>query len=210
MAIYQQYKEGNLHRGIWRIEESVDELLSLCSKPELYRASLAAFSSDKRRQEWLSVRILLSVLCGEEKEITYLPNGKPYLVDDSYHISISHTRGYVAVILHPTEEVGIDIEQHSNRVGKVRSKFMQPSEENQLVKANEICHLLLHWSAKETIYKLLGNEEVELLRDIHIEAFVPEKEGSFIAKSTQKTRAKQHIVHYQVYSDFVMTYVVSS
>mgnify|MGYP000016543064 CR=1 FL=1 len=65
------------------------------------------------RLEWLAVRVLLYTLSGEEKEIAYHPSGKPYLADASASLSISHTKGYVAVVLGlPGREVGIDIEQY--------------------------------------------------------------------------------------------------
>ena len=71
------------------------------------------FTAAHRRLEWLAVRVLLYTLSGEEKEIAYHPSGKPYLADDSASISISHTKGYVAVALGlPGREVGVDIEQY--------------------------------------------------------------------------------------------------
>lgn len=51
--------------------------------------------------------------------------------DGSAHISISHTNGYVAVALHPTEEVGIDIERYGVRVRRVVSRFVRPDEEKR-------------------------------------------------------------------------------
>ena len=42
-----------------------------------------------------------------EKEIAYYSSGRPYLKDGSRYISISHTRGYVAVALHSSYEVGM-------------------------------------------------------------------------------------------------------
>ena len=87
------------------------------------------FSAEHRRLEWLSVRVLLFTLLGEEKEIAYYPSGKPYLADKSASISISHTRGYVSVIIGEAgKEVGIDIEQYGERVHKVAHKYMRADE----------------------------------------------------------------------------------
>ena len=83
------------------------------------------FSAEKRKQEWLAVRVLLKELCGEEKGIAYLPSGKPYLEDGSAFVSFSHTSGYVAVALHPSAEVGVDIEQYGTRVQRVASRFIR-------------------------------------------------------------------------------------
>ena len=40
-----------------------------------YREKLAVFS-ERRKHEWLSVRVLLKALCGEEKEIAYYSSGR--------------------------------------------------------------------------------------------------------------------------------------
>ena len=66
---------------------------------EVYREGMRRFTAAHRRLEWLAVRVLLYTLSGEEKEIAYHPSGKPYLADDSASLSISHTKGYVAVVL---------------------------------------------------------------------------------------------------------------
>lgn len=87
---------------------------------EVYREGMRRFTAAHRRLEWLAVRVLLYTLSGEEKEIAYHPSGKPYLADDSASLSISHTKGYVAVVLGlPGREVGVDIEQYGERVRKV-------------------------------------------------------------------------------------------
>lgn len=153
MPLYRIFREDDLLVGVWKADETIDQLLSSLHCLSLYREKLTNFS-EKRKHEWLSVRVLLKTLCGEEKEIAYYPSGRPYLEDGSAHISISHTRGYVAVALHPFHEVGVDIEQYGERVKKVSSRFIRPDEESTMMKGDEIYALLLHWSAKETLFKL--------------------------------------------------------
>ena len=111
----------------------------------------------------MSVRVLLKALCGEEKEIAYYSSGRPYLKDGSRYISISHTRGYVAVALHSSCEVGMDIEQYGTRVRKVASRFIRSDEEPAMMEGDEVYALLLHWSAKEALFKLMGVEEVDFV-----------------------------------------------
>ncbi len=47
---------------------------------------------------------------------------------EGYHISISHTLGYVAVILSRDYEVGVDIEYVSDRVNRISSRFLRDDE----------------------------------------------------------------------------------
>lgn len=108
MPLYRTYSEGDFLLGIWKSDETTEQLLALLEHKDWYEEKLAVFS-EKRKHEWLSVRVLLKALCGEEKEIAYYPSGRPYLKDGCRYISISHTRGYVAVALHSSCEVGMDI-----------------------------------------------------------------------------------------------------
>ena len=101
--------------------------------------------------EWLSVRVLLYFMLKEDKQIGYSSEGKPFLTDDSFFISISHTKGYVAVILNPKTPVGIDIEQYGKRVHKVFDRFIRPDEQVEAYQGDTTWGGLLHWSAKETV-----------------------------------------------------------
>lgn len=95
----------------------------------------------------------LQELTGGSALIAYHPNGAPYLSGSSLHISISHTKGYAAVLLQDHPAAGIDIEYRSERVSRIRSRFMNPEEEAGIDKEYETEHLLLHWCAKETLLK---------------------------------------------------------
>lgn len=190
------------------MEESIKELLSPFPDKNFYEKEMQHFSANNRKREWLAVRVLLATLCGEEKRIAYTPIGKPYLEDGSFRIGISHTRGYVAVTLHPAKEVGVDIEQYGEKVLKVHHKFLAPEEEASICKENEINHLLLHWSAKETVYKMLGMEDTELKKHIRIFPFLPQLQGTFTAQEHRTEQQRAYTVRYLVHPDFVLTYSV--
>lgn len=164
--------------------------------------------ADKRTHERMAVDALLEALCGERKNILHELCGKPYLEDGSYRISISHTRGYAAVILHPHQEVGIDIEQYGTKVVRVREKFLQP-EELEEAGETDVYRLLLYWSAKETIYKALGVEEVELRRHIRILPFVMDgNTGCMEGIELKSGTCKRFPMAYLLHQDFVLTYTV--
>ena len=104
--------------GFWKIEETLEELLSMAT-PELQRQLQAIdFKSDKRRLEFIAVRLLLHTLVETDATIGYKDSGEPYLDDGSYYISITHTREYVGIILNPMYRVGIDVERISDKVVK--------------------------------------------------------------------------------------------
>ncbi|MDR0427201.1 MAG: 4'-phosphopantetheinyl transferase superfamily protein [Dysgonamonadaceae bacterium] len=188
------------------IRFSSEELFSLLEKKEYYNA-VQEMKNEKRKREWLSARLLMKEILGEEKEIVYSPTGKPRLKDKSYHISISHTKGYVAVALQKDKPVGIDIEQLSDRVNHIRHRFMNPAEEETLSVKNETVHLLLHWSAKESLFKILDDNRLAFNTDLHISPFEPEiNQWSKFQSFETKTKERQSFtVDYLVTDDYVVT-----
>ncbi len=191
--------------GIWKIEESSDTLLSLLQNGEACLSQLALIHAEQRRREWLASRVLLQELTGGPARIAYRPDGAPFLPDLPLHISISHTKGYAAVLSQERPAAGIDIEYRSGRVSKIRSRFMNPEEEAGIDKEHETEHLLLHWCAKETLFKMIGREEVDFLRHLHVRPFPYAEEGSFTVYETRTGQGAVYQLNYLVTPDFVLT-----
>ncbi len=192
--------------GVWKIDETPDELLAMLPNPDFYRKAAQRFTSEHRRLEWLAVRVLLYTLSGEEKQIAYHPGGKPYLTDASASLSISHTKRYAAVALGAWgKEVGIDIEQYGERVRKVTHKFMREDEISSVFQGTDTWSLLLHWSAKETIFKCLNLSEVDFRNHIRILPFITNEEGTFFAEEYRTAQQTLFTIRYYLFSDFVLT-----
>lgn len=209
MSLYLQHTASSCRWAIWKIEESTEQLLSLLPSPDLYRQALLRFRSEQRKREWLSVRVLLYVMRGCVDDIVYRSDGKPYLADQSAAISISHTNGYVAVLLGtPGQEAGIDIEQFGERVRRVVSRFMHPDEHPSCYQNTDLWSLLLHWSAKETLFKCLNAPEVSFSEHLFIPPFQVASSGIFYARESYTPLRRQFTVHYLLHHDFVLTWTV--
>lgn len=217
MPLLYKKQESGLLYGIWKVTEFNEKLSTFLIHPHF------DYTKNKQRiQEKLAVRVLLKTLLNdEERNIEYYPSGRPYFSDNKWHISISHTKGYVAVALHPTDEIGLDIEQYSDRVRRVSSRFIRSDEELTISKAielkeiipshsNEIYAMLLHWSAKETIFKIMGEIDVDLLNNMRIYPFDLQENGTFQAQELGSTEKQIFQIHYFLHPDFVFTYTVSS
>ena len=63
MPVLFKYTEPLL--GVWKIEESSEELLSMLEQTSEYLPFLQQIKTEKRRQEWLASRVLLKELAGE-------------------------------------------------------------------------------------------------------------------------------------------------
>ena len=208
MPLFRKYSEESSTIAIWKVEESVDELRALLSNFSFYEEGYARISSDKRKLEWLAVRVLLKELCGEEKEIAYHPSGKPYLADGDAFISISHTQGYVAVAYSKCHEVAVDIEQYGTRVKRVAHKFIREDEQVSIQTENEIYAMLLHWSAKETMFKLMDESGVDFREHLHIHPFVPSSEGVMEAEEYLTDRNQHFQISYLTHPEYVLTYTI--
>lgn len=155
MPLLKLYNRNDAIIGLWKMsgdesDYSSDEYLGTA-----LREATGLFKSNVRRQEYVCERALLREMTGEEVTIFHNEDGKPML-NGNYNISISHTRGYVAIILSENKEVGIDIEYVSDRVRKISGHFMRPDE-----KAHDVDSLLIHWCVKEATYKLFSSEHLD-------------------------------------------------
>lgn len=179
MPILRKWEFNGASCGIWRVTETAEELrFSLTEKS--FTQDFFNFKSPARQLEYLAVRALLRELLGKECRILHHESGKPYLENSLSRISISHTKGFVAVIIHPEKEVGIDIEYHSDRVKKVVGRFVSTDEmslierkvsdiaDNDIVDEFRINMYLLFWSAKETMFKMINSSEVDFLEHLCI------------------------------------------
>ena len=159
MALFKEVRDDNAIMGIWKMEENLTELESMYEVKEAEMPVYYAFRNDRRRKEWLTVRILLRTLLGREVEICYHPSGKPYLKDESFFISITHTIGFVGVRLarHP---VALDMEYYSKRVLHLIPRFVSVDELQYINPDYDVEMALVMWSAKETLFKLFDISDV--------------------------------------------------
>ncbi len=212
MPIIKRWEMDGALWGIWKVEETQEELRAELSPISCDEVELASYKSPSRKMEYLSVRVLLKELLGREIRILHEDSGKPYLADGTYHVSISHTKGYAAVALHREREVGIDIEQVAERVRKVTSRFVREDELPQLEQDApmvQLQKLLIVWSAKETLFKVLNCREVDFLEHLHIFPFICHPEGGGMEGQELRTpEEKRYSLHYLLHPDFVCTYVV--
>lgn len=208
MLIEKETVEQGAILALWKITETVDELLDALDLDPFVIAEIAQFTSEKRKLEYLAVRVMLREVLGEKKTIVYDLNGSPRLQDGSYNISITHTGSYAAIILHPTLRLGIDIERISDRVVRVQSKFLSKRELESIDQPTAKTHLALLWSAKEALYKIVQQTEVDFTRHFSVAPFVPRLSGSMLAHETRTPAAEQFELSYRVYPEFVLVWIV--
>ena len=185
------YKRENLENGaeicVWEISEDEDELRRLCAPiPSDELEELQIISSPVRRKEKLAVRALLNVMFPEKLYLGHHDNGKPYLQNCAVEISISHCARFAAIIAHPEESVGIDIESLGRDFSAVERKALSEDEKDDLSDHNTNQQLAIYWCAKEAIYKRMSRSGVDFARQIEVERFTPRDEGELEATFIHK------------------------
>lgn len=193
--------------GIWEMTETVDELKNMLGSKALSSPSVSMeIRSEARQKERLTALVLLKELLGHEAIISHEESGAPFLPEENMNISISHTKGYAAIILYKEKEIGIDIEYRSDRVKKIKSRFVNEAEALHISPENETEHLLIHWCAKETLFKMIGCNEVDFLKHLHISPFIYNKEGIINVSESRTENQKSYKLYFRVSDNFVITY----
>ena len=119
------------------------------------------------KESFLAARKLLE---NEDSElnIDYDLQGKPFL-NKQKGISISHSNEIVAVGISNEIDFGIDIQYKTDKIFKIKNKFLSKNETKFLDKTDDLELLIKLWSAKESIFKALGKEGVSFSNDLEID-----------------------------------------
>ncbi|MBN1186356.1 MAG: 4'-phosphopantetheinyl transferase superfamily protein [Bacteroidales bacterium] len=195
--ILQKYVLNDCLLGIWEIVEDYGTLYSQVELTKEDEAKLMSFRSYERKLEWLSVRLLLKTLTDSSKRIVYGENRKPFLADDSYHISVSHSNKLTSILLGKTRKVGIDLEYMSHKINRIADRFVN-SKEYITTKTpdDEKYHLYIHWCAKEALYKICDKQSINFKENLYIYPFEISNEGAL----------KAHVKNMYIDQHFNMAY----
>ncbi|MDR1653538.1 MAG: 4'-phosphopantetheinyl transferase superfamily protein [Prevotellaceae bacterium] len=121
----------------------------------------------KRQCEKIAAHKVLEKLLNTKTEIMHDPYGKPFLKDNTLKISISHSKTKIALIIHATKNVGIDVENISPKILKLASRFLSDKELAQIRQSAE--NYTIAWAAKEAAFKIAGKAAVDFRKSLEIE-----------------------------------------
>lgn len=210
MAIaYRQQIDEDTEFALWKIEEQADELYQQLQLNKEEKVFVEGIKNGKRHLHWLGTRVLLRKMLNTEEYIDCRidEHGKPYLVTLPYHISLSHSFDYAAVMISRKSPVGIDVEQVKEKVERIAHKFMRPVELDFIEPEHIIEQLYVCWCAKEAIYKCYGQREVSFVDNILLEPFQFEEKGMVSARLKNSEVNLNYTVGYLQYEDYMIGYV---
>lgn len=178
--------------AVWKMDEPLDSL------PRPRQVDLSQYKSQRLREK-LTEYALLSELAGQDGlVIDHDEDGAPLV--EGFHISISHTKGWAAMILSKCHRSGVDIEYVSDRVNSIVSRFMRDDEPQDTLNER-----IITWCAKEAAYKYYHEQHLGFL-DMRLLPFTPQETGTAYLVNLRQGETKA--VNYEVNKEFALVYIM--
>lgn len=182
---------GTARLALWRMSEDVGEL------PRPAGVDLSDIHAEVRLREKLTEYCLLRAMTSRDGiAIVHNHAGKPFI--EGFHISISHTRGWAAMMLSEKNKVGVDIEYYSDRVNRIADRFIRSDEQN-----TDLHHRLVNWTAKEAVYKRFSEEDLQYF-EMRLMPFEVAGKGKVMVEDLKLP--KTATVDYILNKDYVLAY----
>jgi len=194
--IVREHFNDDVEFGVWEITEDYNNLRSRLLLDERDIETVESFKNHQRKLEWLSVRTLLKEMLGKDSKIVYGPERKPYLHNNLYNISISHSKNLTSILMSKKKRVGLDLEYMDTKILRIADKFLRPEELENIDKTKEIYHLYLHWCAKEALYKICDKVDINFVNNLNIEAFKPKENGLIIGRVNNSYMNERFTMNY--------------
>ncbi len=159
----------NCRVAVWEINEGLDWFQNHVFVTEDELIDFQNISHPVKQLEWFAGRAALQHLVQPLVYDGLIKDqyGKPHLRSHEAHISISHTTKYVVVAFHNHKPIGIDLERVSEKIERIKHKFLNP---NEMVAAKyDLVKLTTFWCAKEALYKLHGTKQLSFKDNISVE-----------------------------------------
>lgn len=211
MALFfKKELDDNAKIYVWEITETEEQLMTLCTPiPNDELDEMSLIKSESRRKERLAERALLNLMFEEKVYLGHHDNGRPFLQNSIYEISISHSDRFVAIIIHPDENVGIDIESLDRDFSAVEKVALSEDEIDDLSEKKRKLQLAIYWCAKEAIFKRMSLSGVDFAEQIEVDRFNPHDEGELDATFIHKDGSELEFeLNYMVFENHVMVWVI--
>jgi phosphopantetheinyl transferase len=205
MPLYKEWNIGDhALAAIWKVEE-----------PESFFKEQTGMEADmkneKRRTEHLAGRFLLTHL---QKDFPLWNIGKdehdkPRIDDNQFFFSISHSWPYVAAVIDPHEEAGIDIQTWHRNITRIQHKFLSAEEQEMFMNDEQL--ITAAWCAKEAAYKWNGKRGVDFIEHLPINYFAKKHENNEMTIYFKLSKIPKMILIENIINiDFACSYVVKA
>jgi phosphopantetheinyl transferase len=200
--VYQQNINVYTKLGVWHITEEERFFLQ---KVPLQKE----ITHPHKRLQHLAGRYLLQELFPDFpiELIKIAFTNKPFLEDEAYHFSISHCGDYAAVVVSKTGRVGVDIEHLTDKVEKIKHKFLSAEELLLIDAGRKKFFLTMAWSIKEALYKWYSFGGIDFKKHLCIKKIVIEGNIGTAHCAFLKNSEKELIVHCLFFNNNCISWV---
>lgn len=188
------FKNDGRKKEFLAIHALLHKMLAICGKPHGARRSNGLQEQSKGLQDQSKASQGLPV--ADVPMIGHAASGQPLL--RGYHVGVTHTKGYAALMLSKSCDVACDIEHFSDRVERIKSKFLRKDE-----MADDLDSLLVHWCGKETVYKLFPEDNL-LFSQMRVGPFSTMSDWACEVENMK--RGEKVRVDFELTMQFVLTY----
>ena len=195
------FKNDGRKKEFLAIHALLHEMLAICGKPHGARRSKGLQDQSKASQDQSKTsqdqsKTSQGLPVADVPMIGHAASGQPLL--RGYHVGVTHTKGYAALMLSKSCDVACDIEHFSDRVERIKSKFLRKDE-----MADDLDSLLVHWCGKETVYKLFPEDNLQFLQ-MRVGPFSTMSDWACEVENMK--RGEKVRVDFELTMQFVLTY----
>lgn len=201
--LINQY-ESSYRIALWKLTEPLEYFEGKAHMTNYDSELYSKITNTLRKKEWLAVRVMLYDVLGFWPNITYIETGKPIINNHTRHLSISHSKEMVGILLCTSPYAGIDIEKSTRNIDKITNRFLSPDELLNLEKNPTNKNKIIHWCAKEAIFKSVNSPNIEFSKQIKI--LEVNENGTIKGKCTCQNEAIQYDLQYYEIEDHIVVW----
>ena len=177
---------------VWHLTETTEELWQMVNPDNEDLLMLETIGHDAKKKEYLAGKNAIMKMC-ELQGFPFLgiykdKHGKPFLKDNPYEISLTHTLEYIGVVFSKKKPVGIDIEKPRLQILQILKRLFSEGEIDDV--NGDVVNATIYWSAKEALYKLYGKRKVDFKENL----FLENKEGYILGKIKMPDHEAEHCI----------------
>ncbi len=205
MALLKHEKIGtDIEVGVWKLEETEEWYLERLNLTVEELSEVNSFLP-KKKEEWLASRWLLHEMSGREVRGKVLKDafGKPHLEDSLWTISLSHSADCAAVLA-SANVCGVDIQRIEERILRMAPRFMSVEELENVDKTEDVEKIHVYWGAKEALFKLYSEGNVDFRKNLFVKPFEYGESGSTEAIIDMHDKYIECRIDYEKIEDYIL------
>ena len=191
--------------GLWKIDEDEPTLSNMVQSFDQIPEGI---THSQKRLEFFAGRVLAKHLLAQFGEnyrgLTKNEFGKPFYLNSTTQLSLSHSYPYVAAIADTSQSVGIDVEQIKAKLLKIAPRVLNPAEFQHA--GNDLRKHCIYWCAKEAMLKVYGKKDLVFAQHLLVSPFQIEQTGALSVKIIADGAETVLPLYYEVLDDVVVVF----